>query len=577
MAKMTEYPRATSFDPKDILLKDGSGGTQKIEIEDVLTYLFLNLNDPTLTDDQKFANAKAVGDILFNLFGDVSSTYDPDSTYEAGQYVIYDNKLYRAKADISTPEAWNAEHWDKTTVMQEISDLRSEVDALILTNTKKYGVKFTGSVSAGERLFDAVGLTAAVGTDTQTAENDFDNIEPWASIRRCNTTIVDGERVPTFFEGEAGYSNTEADVFVYVPLFYYFRSDDDSTHVVAMKPLDNGFRAPAKFHRADGTLRDHVFLAAYEIGMKDGIPVSRSGFIPYSVSLNTYMSTSKEKHTSGDLDADLWIEGMKDDEIRNILMDIEFATRNHQTHMMGACKTYRSDVRVTGGGTNQFTISTTDARRLVVGQTIAIGTTSSGEEIEPSGIITSIDSTTGVIQFTPSGDDVTVENGNYISSRPWKTGSCDSVKSSSGSLHDNTSGLYPCVWRGCENPWCNTFHYRWDFLSNNNQGYVLDDPENYAASIGAHHTALSYKIATGSGYAARMGFDPTFSYARITVAIGGGSTTYFGDYYFQASGVKCLVVGGCFGIDINGGPRYYGVSDSPSKVTYFYAAALSPL
>ena len=128
--------------------------------------------------------------------------------------------------------------YDHETFIDNIKELQGSV--------KRYGVKFTGSVSKGERLFDALGLTAAVGTDEDGAENDFDYIEPWASIRRCNTAVIGGERVPTFFEGEVGYSNTAADVFVYVPLFFYHRSDDDSEHVVSMTPLD-GFRAPAKF------------------------------------------------------------------------------------------------------------------------------------------------------------------------------------------------------------------------------------------------------------------------------------------------------------------------------------------
>lgn len=64
MAKITEYERALSFDSDDVLLKDGSGGTKIIKIEDVLAYFYQCLNDSSLTDDQKFANAKAVGDML---------------------------------------------------------------------------------------------------------------------------------------------------------------------------------------------------------------------------------------------------------------------------------------------------------------------------------------------------------------------------------------------------------------------------------------------------------------------------------------------------------------------------------
>lgn len=458
--------------------------------------------------------------------------------------------------------------YDHETFISNIKELQGSV--------KRYGVKFSGSVAKGTRLYDALGLTAAVGTDEESAESDFDHIEPWASVRRCNTALVGGERVPTFFEGEAGYSNTEADVYVYVPLFYYYRSDDDSEHVVSMSNLA-GYRAPAKFKRANGTLRDHVFLPAYTLGMNGNVPVSRSGYRTHNASLTAFMNTvCKGQHTAGTLDSDVWIDGMKDMEIINILLDIEFATRDHQTYMMGACNMrYASDV-ATVGGVNKITIEAANAVKFVVGQTIAIGTADKGEEVEASGIITAINAETGEITFEPSGEDVTVAVGNYISSRPWKSGTCDGVKASSGSPVDNTSGLYPCVYRGMENLWGNSFRWKWDFLKSDDQGYVLDDPENYAASVGAHHTALSYKTATSNGYATEMGFDPAFPYARVTKAVGGGQTTYFADYFYYSAGVRALLVGGGAYGGRDAGARCCVVIAAPSYSTWNYCAALSP-
>ena len=458
--------------------------------------------------------------------------------------------------------------YDHEAFIANIRELQADV--------KRYGVKFTGSVSKGVRLYDAAGLNAAVGTDEEDAENDFDTIMPWAGMRRCNTAIIGGERVPTYFEGEVGYSNTEADVFVYVPRFYYWRSEDDSEHVVSMSPL-KGYRVPSKFKRADGTLRDYVFLAAYTLGMNGDVPVSRSGYYAHGTSLNAFMNTiCKGQHTAETLDSDIWIEGMKDDEIKCILLDIEFATRDHQTVMYGAANMrYAADV-ATGGGTNQVMLDAANAVKYVVGQTIAIGTTDKGSEVMARGTVTEINAETGVILFEPDGEDVTVSVGNYVSSRPWKSGACDSVKSSSGSPVSNTSGVYPCVWRGMENPWGNAFHWRWDFLKNDDQGYVLDAPENYSASIGAHHTALSYKTAHSNGYATKMGFDENFPFARVTEEVGGGSTTYFADYFYYASGVRALLVGG----DVNdtrfAGARYCYVYYAPSHSGWNYCAALSP-
>ena len=191
---------------------------------------------------------------------------------------------------------------------------------------KIYGVEFHGK--SGTRTDDARGMVAEVGVDDQTVRNDFDTVLPWGAMRRCNTAIVNGERFPSRFEGDDGFDNVNADVFVYVPLFFYQRAADDSFCKVSMQQHD-GFDAPRKFKRADGTLRDFVFLPAYTAGVADGKPASRSGLDPFITSLNGWMAL-----TAGM--GDLLIESTMDDEIKNILLDVEFATRDPQSIMTGA-------------------------------------------------------------------------------------------------------------------------------------------------------------------------------------------------------------------------------------------------
>ena len=191
---------------------------------------------------------------------------------------------------------------------------------------KIYGVEFHGK--SGTRTDDARGMVAEVGVDDQTVRNDFDTVLPWGAMRRCNTAIVNGERFPSRFEGDDDFDNVNADVFVYVPLFFYQRAADDSFCKVSMQQHD-GFDAPRKFKRADGTLRDFVFLPAYTAGVADGKPASRSGLDPFITSLNGWMAL-----TAGM--GDLLIESTMDDEIKNILLDVEFATRDPQSIMAGA-------------------------------------------------------------------------------------------------------------------------------------------------------------------------------------------------------------------------------------------------
>lgn len=195
-----------------------------------------------------------------------------------------------------------------------------------------YGVEFTGQ--NGRRIYDADGLIAEVGVDDQTARNDFDEIYPWRNMHRCNTALIEGERYPSAFEGESHFSNTKADVFVYVPLFYYARLPGefggDEMILISDRKILKEMQPPKKFKRADGTFRDFVFLPAYTAGLLNGKPVSRSGFQPFITSLDGWMALTAR------MDEDMCIQGTDDDEIINVLLEVEFATRDPKSVMAGA-------------------------------------------------------------------------------------------------------------------------------------------------------------------------------------------------------------------------------------------------
>ena len=67
----------------------------------------------------------------------VTDAYDPAKTYKKGETSIQDNKLYRAKADITTAEIWTPNHWEETSLetiraemAAEISKANSDISAL---------------------------------------------------------------------------------------------------------------------------------------------------------------------------------------------------------------------------------------------------------------------------------------------------------------------------------------------------------------------------------------------------------------------------------------------------------------
>ena len=364
-----------------------------------------------------------------------------------------------------------------------------------MTATEKiYGVAFTDGI-VGTRTHNAIGMIAEVGVDDQIVRNDFDKVYPWSEMRRCNTEIINGERFPSRFEGEEGFDNVNKDVFVYVPLFFYERGENDWNVKVSAEKYD-GMDAPRKFKRADGTLRDFVFLPAYTAGIADGKPASRSGLDPFITSLNGWMAL-----TAGM--GDLLIESTMDDEIKNVLLDVEFATLDPQSIMAGACAA--SDV--------------------------------------------------------------------------WPSGACDNVRASSGSLKDNTSGKYPCKYRGIENPWGNQFRWRWDVLVKDRVPYVLTDPAKYAkGKVTADYTPLNYKISDCDGWADEFGLDPAFPNVRLPIEVANSyDKSGYGVYFWQWSeGTYALRVGGVVDYGRVGGARSCIVYGEPGYAYWNIGAALSP-
>ena len=68
----------------------------------------------------------------------VTDAYDPKVTYKKGETCIQDNKLYRAKADITTAEIWTPDHWEETSLEQIRKEMAEELSAL---NASKSSIK----------------------------------------------------------------------------------------------------------------------------------------------------------------------------------------------------------------------------------------------------------------------------------------------------------------------------------------------------------------------------------------------------------------------------------------------------
>ena len=126
MARLTEYPQATTFDTNDILIKDGTNGTKKITVEDIAKYMSAKAKE-SLKEAQLFS-------------GNPTFLYDGFIQYSDGS----------RKANSS----WRASYWYDVTGIRKIIYARC---GLADNTSSTAGMGFYSSASfddfiSGERV-----------------------------------------------------------------------------------------------------------------------------------------------------------------------------------------------------------------------------------------------------------------------------------------------------------------------------------------------------------------------------------------------------------------------------------------
>ena len=117
-------------------------------------------------------------------------------------------------------------------------------------------------------------------------------------------------------------------------------------------------------------------------------------------------------------------------------------------------------------------------------------------------------------------------------------------------------------------------------LINEYQPYVLKNAQNVptnssATSIINTMTPLGYTISKTNSYAKTMGYDEEYPTYRLTTEVGGSSSTYYCDYYYQTSGVRLVVSGGRCGNGSAAGLFYFSCNSAPSDTSWNISSRLS--
>ncbi len=441
---------------------------------------------------------------------------------------------------------------------------------------KKYGVSFTGSNAAGTRTGDAVGMVNAIAVDGETVANDFDEV-PFFDRKICCCSYDSGAkkwRVNAYL-GEPGFDWYGANGEVmYENAPFYYSTDFNSFVSVTATPCEGYELAPIF---ANG--EEKVYRPVFNMASVDGVAVSRAGLHPQSGSLNSLMTlarTFNEKARTETIEE--WITDW-------LLMTVEFATKDHQNIIRGACSLpYNTSCRVLEViSPSKFKLTAAQAATFAVGQTVAIGTGEYGENVASRICITAIEAD-GSITLEKEAPSLAVNN--YVTSRPWITGAAALAvtNASVGSLVSNTDSKHPFIYRGKENPYANAYTTISNILlkryTNEDGSYryraqYLPDPAKYSnGAITEDYIELDFDMPTGDGYTKTFAKDKRYP-AIMPSAVGASTTTYHSAYYYYPRTDICaLRVGGSLNTGRYCGSFFY-CGYAPATASWYYVARLS--
>ena len=343
---------------------------------------------------------------------------------------------------------------------------------------KRYGVHFddygVSPSPIGTRLHDAVGKVCQPSTDTTRGTNDFEGESVFYHLEVNGYVDSSGEFQVQYIKGiDNEFDNENADVWcLYLTQWIELSIDANGENKILSDTKHPGSFPEGAAIRTDQSVRPFVAIAKYLLSEDDdGNASSISGRNPlHNMSHNSSLTKAQAKGTQ------YCSTTAQDWEHMNNLFDVAFATRNSQSIMQGcASYYYQYPAAVVEADVERIIITKAQAANLVVGSVVSIGNAtalSSGAPNIDRGqtgmhakanrvLITKIE------DYDESNSAVYVDNGGtkfstastvvsdvdcptYISTMPWRTGTCDSVLGSCGSPISNTNGKFPYVLFGVE-------------------------------------------------------------------------------------------------------------------------------
>ena len=438
-----------------------------------------------------------------------------------------------------------------------------------LENYIYYGVKRKveqNSSSAWERIGSAIGKVATATKDGSSVQNDFDNIYPWSDIITCNLDPSTNEIKAFIGDPTFDFTGNNGEVMTRIPEFYWKRYVKDGYEYILI----------SRHNLADFTRSPEFFVGRYDSSYDGTRLHSISGEVPeVNRNIGSFRSLSKAVGTN-------WCQMDYHYFLLQMLYLVEYADYNSQNKLgngITSCRISDSDKALLAeSNVNRIIINTSAANNFIVGQQVSIGTSSAWNwNIAKNRTITNKESyNDGTITGTAiyfDGTPVNIALNNVLWSTGQKAGHCDSLGMKSGCLAND--GKHAIIYRGIENIFGNV----WQFVDGINikdyHSYVCTNPDEYVSDVfETPYKELGYVNANTNGYAMALGYDKENPLFALTTEVGGGSSTYITDYYYQNSGNRIALVGGDYNGGTSAGLGYWDMSDTSGSAAYNIGARL---
>ena len=468
--------------------------------------------------------------------------------------------------EIKDPEVTNARQSTtkgKTfeSVDARIEELEADVDNIETTRGHVYGIRrkiTSNSSSAWERLFDSIGKTATATKNGGTVQNDFDNLAPWSEIKSCNYDLTTKKINAWFGDANFKFDGTNGDVFTHIPKTYWkIYQENDYDYVLL-----------ADYPRAGFMEVDGFFIGRYNASVVSDVLHSYSGLVPTTnKTIGQFRTLATALGTNfSQLDWRYFVLQM--------LYLVEYADYNSQSKLGNGVQNRKYlKTLVAESNTNRAIIGSSSG--YYVGQIIRIGTSDGGTQVADARKITAIeaydeDGVTGYA-LTFDGAAVNIAVDNFVCTMAQETGQCDSLGMKSGCL--NNDGYHSMIYRGVENIFANIWQWVDGINIKDNLAYICKDHSEYASDkFTDPYKPLAYTNCNTNGNPKTLGLDVDEPFFRFPTEVGGGSSTYMCDYYYQNTGNRVARVGGAFDHGASDG-LWYWLLNGASSGAYWVVGA----